>query len=44
MVPLFGLEGLSDEACCVLVLAAPQGDPVYLKDHLTHLQLATIMS
>lgn len=44
MVPLFGLEGLCDEACGVPVLAAPHGNPVYLQDHLTDLQLAAVVS
>lgn len=43
-VPLFGLKGLGDDACGLPVLAAPQGNPVYLQDHLTHLQLAAVMS
>lgn len=41
VVPLFGLEGLSDDASSVLVLTAPQGDTVHFQNHLTHLQLPT---
>lgn len=44
MVPLFGLEGLGNEAGGGPVLVAPQGDPVHLQDDLAHLQLAAVMS
>ncbi|TNN41915.1 hypothetical protein EYF80_047911 [Liparis tanakae] len=43
VVPLFGLEGLGDEARGVPVLAAPHGDAVDLQDHLADLQLPAVV-
>ena len=40
--PVFGLEGVGDDADGVPVLPASQGNPVHLQDHLAHLQLAAV--
>ena len=44
MVLLFGLEGLSDDPGCILMLPTSHGNAVDLQDDLTHLQLVAVMS